>query len=100
MQLDEQLHHGQTESGAFESSGEAAVDLTEGLKEPLQRVPGNPDAAVGDADAEKFRELAVGKGEASSRPGAGELADVGAQNAAGAQGHLATLGGEFHRVGQ
>ncbi len=37
--------------------------------------------------AEEFFELVVGQRKGSARPGAGQLADFGARDAAGAQGH-------------
>ena len=100
VQFGEEFHHGQTESRALVLPRQATVDLTEGLEQVLQPLRRDADAAVGDADLEKFRKLIVGQREAPARPGAGRLADFGARDAAGAQGHLAALVGELDRIRQ
>src|SRR4029077_6462842 len=92
--------HGETKSGAFEFSGQAAVNLTEGAEQMFQPLRRDSNAAVGDADLEKIGKAVVGKREAPARPGAGQLADFGARDAAGAQGHLAAFDGELDRIGE
>jgi hypothetical protein len=99
VQLGEHLYYRQPEPSAFELSRQAGIDLTEWFEQPLQSFGVNADAAIDDANLEKFLEAVVCQRQAPAFPGARELTHISARDACDAHRHLAALVGEFDGVG-
>ena len=98
MQFGELLDHRQAETGAFEFTRQATIDLTEGLEQFRHVCLGNAEAAVADAYFEKFVVLIVGQGKSMHWPGARKRANRVARNPSRAQAHTVTVGAEFDCV--
>ena len=100
MQFGHLPHHGQAQPGAAVFARQAAVNLAKGLKQLVQVLLGNADAAVLDADFKEFLVVALCQRKAAHQPVALQGANLTAGNAAGRQFDVTAVGRELHRVGQ
>ena len=100
MQLHQLPDHGQPEPGALETARKAAVDLGEGVEQFRQAGLGDADSLVANTDLDELLVAVEGGRENVRRPVAGEVADLVARNALGADQYAAAMRAELHGVRQ